>query len=91
MKILFTKKGCEKCDFVKENLPADHDIKIIDAETTGGLATLSWLALTSAAQTLLPIYVEYIPKDNELLPEINKTLTGAINIKNYLNQAHAAP
>ena len=85
-KVLFTKKGCEKCDFVKEALPANYDIQLIDIGTPDGLARLSWLSLVNAAQTKLPIYAEFSPRVNELLPEISNVITGAIQIKNYISE-----
>jgi hypothetical protein len=88
-KVLFTKKNCEKCAFVKENLPASHDINIVDIETPAGLSLLSWLSLTNTAQTKLPIYAEFNKKDQALMPEVINILIGAINIKNYISPANA--
>ena len=85
-KILFTKKDCEKCAYVKDNLPANHDIQLVDIGTPDGLSTLSWLSLVNTAQTRLPIYAEFSPRPNELLPEVNNVITGAIQIKNYISE-----
>lgn len=87
--VLFVKKGCEKCDFVKTNLPQNHDIKIIDIETPEGLSLLSWLSLVNTAQTMLPIYSEFERKQNEILPEVQQIIIGAINIKNHIFQENA--
>ena len=80
--LLFTKKGCEKCDFIKEKLVPDNNIKILDIETVDGLTELSWLALADEANKTLPILVEF-PKGEK--DKQNKVVTsGAINIKNVL-------
>lgn len=89
MRVLFTKKGCEKCEFVKENLPPNHGVEILDIGTTDGLAKLAWLSLVTSAQTNLPIYAEYEVKENTPLLEVKNILTGAINIKNFLSRNHA--
>lgn len=33
--ILFTKNNCEKCDFVKARIPANLDIRILNADEDG--------------------------------------------------------
>lgn len=83
MRVLFTKKNCEKCDYVKENLPSGLEIEIQDIGTAEGLAKLAWFSQVSTAETALPILVDYEP-NHELLPRVREVITGAVKIKNAL-------
>jgi hypothetical protein len=74
---LFTKEGCEKCEYVKKSVDLEKlgvRVEILGEDNAESLAHLAWHELVSLAETQLPI----------LVLEDNSTLTGAIRIKNYL-------
>lgn len=54
---LFTKPGCEKCDYVKKLLPDQMKIKTYDITEADGLAELAYLELVAVAERELPILV----------------------------------
>jgi hypothetical protein len=69
---LFTKPGCEKCDWVKERMPeaALKRVDSYDIMTADGLAELAYCELVGVAEKQLPI----------LLTRDGKVVTGAIRI-----------
>lgn len=69
---LFTKPGCEKCDWVKERMPeeAKESVDAFDILTAEGLAELAYHELVGLAEKKLPI----------LLTGKGKVVTGAIQI-----------
>ena len=76
---LFTKVGCEKCEYVKKNV----DLKalgvveeVLGPDNPDSLAHLAWHELVSVAETQLPI----------LVLDDSTSIVGAIKIKNYLIQ-----
>ena len=71
---LFTKPGCEKCDWVKANMPESMNISTHDIHTAEGLAELAFHELVSAAEKQLPI----------LRLRDGKIVTGAIQIRKEL-------
>jgi hypothetical protein len=71
---LFTKPGCEKCDWVKANLPAGVTVTAHDILTAEGLAELAFRELVGTAEKQLPIL---------RLPD-GRVVTGAIQIRNAL-------
>ena len=74
---LFTKEGCEKCDFVKKSVDLKKlgvQVEVLGPENPDSLAHLAWHGLVRIAETQLPI----------LVLDDSSTLTGAIRIKNYL-------
>lgn len=71
---LFTKPGCEKCDWVKANLPAGASVATHDILTAEGLAELAFHGLVSTAEKQLPIL---------RLPS-GEIVTGAIQIRKEL-------
>jgi hypothetical protein len=74
---LFTKPGCEKCDWVKDNLPAGADVALHDILTADGLAELAFHELVATAEKQLPI----------LRLRDGKIVTGAIQIRKELAAA----
>lgn len=64
--ILFTKKECQKCDHVKEKMPAGLSINIVDAESVDGMAEAA--------------YYEVLEKDMPVLVVDEEVVTGAIKI-----------
>ncbi len=74
---LFTKEGCEKCEYVKKNVNLKKlgvQVEVLSPDNPDSLAHLAWHELVSVAETQLPI----------LVLDDNSSLTGAIRIKNYL-------
>lgn len=75
---LFTKEGCEKCDYVKKSVDLERlgvRVEVLSPENPESLAHLAWHELVSVAETQLPI----------LVLDDSTSLTGAIRIKNYLS------
>ena len=74
---LFTKEGCEKCDYVKKSVDLKKigvRVEILGPDNPDSLAHLAWHGLVRIAETQLPI----------LVLDDSSSLTGAIRIKNYL-------
>ena len=74
---LFTKEGCEKCDYVKKSVDLKKlgvQVEVLSADNPDSLAHLAWHGLVRIAETQLPI----------LVLDDSSALTGAIRIKNYL-------
>ena len=71
---LFTKPGCEKCDWVKANLPAGAAVDTHDILTAEGLAELAWCELVTVAERQLPI----------LVTREGAVVTGAIRIRDTI-------
>ena len=70
---LFTKNACGKCDHVKERMPKDLEIQIINADTVDGLAEAA--------------YYEIVEETFPVLVADGKVITGAIPILEKLNAA----
>ena len=68
--ILFTKPGCQKCDFVKGKIPDGLDIKVMDMSTPEGMAHGA--------------YYELIERNMPILVHDEVAVEGAINIKNKM-------
>lgn len=71
---LFTKPGCEKCDWVKANMPEGVAIDAFDILTAEGLAELAFNGLVTVAERQLPI----------LLTPAGNVVTGAVRIRQTL-------
>lgn len=74
---LFTKDGCEKCEYVKKGVDLKKlgvRVETLGPDNAESLALLAWHELVNLAETQLPI----------LVLDDNSTLTGAIRIKNHL-------
>lgn len=75
---LFTKAGCEKCDYVKKSVDLKKlgvRVEVLGPDDPDSLAHLAWHGLVRIAETQLPI----------LVLDDSSSLTGAIRIKNYLS------
>ena len=75
---LFTKEGCEKCEYVKNNVNLGKlgvKVEVLNQDNPDSLAHLAWHELVSLAETQLPI----------LVLDDSSFMTGAIRIKNYLS------
>jgi len=64
--LLFTKPGCEKCDYVKERLPPGLKVNIMDMESADGMAEAA--------------YYELLSKYTPILVVDDQVVEGAINI-----------
>lgn len=74
---LFTKEGCEKCEYVKKSVDLKKlgvQVEILSPDNPESLAHLAWHGLVRTAETQLPI----------LVLDDSSSMTGAIRIKNYL-------
>jgi glutaredoxin len=74
---LFTKEGCEKCDYVKKSVDLKKlgvQVEVLSPEDPESLAHLAWHGLVRTAETQLPI----------LVLDDSSAMTGAIRIKNFL-------
>ncbi len=74
---LFTKTGCEKCEYVKKNVDLKKlgiQEEVLSPDNPDSLAHLAWHELVAVAETQLPI----------LVLDDSSSITGAIKIKNYL-------
>jgi glutaredoxin 2 len=74
---LFTKEGCEKCDYVKKSVDLKKmgvQVEVLSPDDPESLAHLAWHGLVRTAETQLPI----------LVLDDSSTMTGAIRIKNFL-------
>jgi glutaredoxin 2 len=57
---LFTKDGCEKCDFLKKKVDLQNlgvHVEVLGPENPDALAHLAWHELVSVAEKHLPILV----------------------------------
>ncbi len=70
---LFTKPGCDKCDYVKQFIPKQAHVTTYDITDAEGLAELAFYELVSVAEKELPI-----------LLRDGKAITGAIHVKKAL-------
>ena len=74
---LFTKEGCERCEYVKKSVDLKKLgilLEVLSPDNPDSLAHLAWHELVSIAETQLPI----------LVLDDSSSMTGAIRIKNYL-------
>jgi len=81
---LFTKPGCEKCEYVKKSV----DLKglgvreeVLGPDNPDSLAHLAWHGLVAVAETQLPI----------LVLDDSSSIIGAVRIKNYLLSISSPP
>ncbi len=70
--ILFTKPDCEKCEYVKEKIPENLDIRILDMTTTEGMAHAA--------------YYELLEKYTPILVVGDEIVEGSIKIKNRMKE-----
>jgi glutaredoxin len=70
--LLFTKPGCQKCDYVKGHAPAGIKISYVDTSTAEGLAEAA--------------YYEILGKHTPILVVDDQVTEGAIAIMNRLNE-----
>ena len=74
---LFTKVGCEKCEYVKKSVDLNKlgvKEEVLSPDNPDSLAHLAWHELVAVAETQLPI----------LVLDDSSSIAGAVRIKNYL-------
>ena len=74
--LLFTKPDCDKCEYVKERIPANLEITILDMTTTEGMAHAA--------------YHEVLDKYTPILVVDGDIVEGAIKIKNKMRELASA-
>jgi arsenate reductase-like glutaredoxin family protein len=80
--ILFVKKRCQRCEYIKQAVKLDKlNVEVVELtpnevslKSVEALASLAWHELVKESETTLPILV----LDN------SSTITSAIEIKKYL-------
>ena len=65
--LLFTKPECEKCDYVKERIPENLNVQIMDMTSTDGMAYAA--------------YHELLEKYTPILVVGDEVVEGALKIK----------
>ncbi len=70
--LLFTKPGCQKCDYIKERIPSSLEVSMVDTSTPEGLAEAA--------------YYEILGKHTPILVVDDEVTEGAIAIMARLNQ-----
>jgi deoxyxylulose-5-phosphate synthase len=68
--LLFTKPGCQKCDWIKERIPPGLKVNVINMETAEGMAEAA--------------YYELLSKHTPILVVDDQVVEGAINIMDRL-------
>jgi glutaredoxin 2 len=74
---LFTKEGCEKCDYLKEKFDLNGlriNVEVLSKENADALSHLAWHELVSVAEKTLPI----------LVLDDSSYIAGVLPIKRYL-------
>jgi len=74
--LLFTKPGCQKCDYVKERVPEGVKVSLVDTSTAEGLAEAA--------------YYELLNKPTPVLVVDDQVFEGAIVILNKLKSLAGA-
>ncbi len=69
--LLFTKPGCQKCDYIKDRIPQGLEVHLVDTSTAEGLAEAA--------------YYELLGKHTPVLVVDDQVTEGAINIMSKLN------
>ncbi|MBI5001148.1 MAG: hypothetical protein HZB92_06445 [Euryarchaeota archaeon] len=73
--ILFTKKDCQKCDYVKGKIPEGLELRVLDMESVEGTAEAA--------------YYELIGKNTPILVVDGEVVESAIDIKNRMAELAA--
>jgi len=53
--LLFTKPGCQKCDYVKEKMPKDMGVQIVDMSSAEGLAEAAYFEILNRNAPILAV------------------------------------
>lgn len=69
--ILFTKNDCGKCEHVKERMPKDISIQIINADTVDGLAQAAFYEILEKIFPVLVVDGEVVEGAIPILDRLN--------------------
>jgi len=53
--LLFTKPGCQKCDYVKKKMPKDIGVQIVDMSSAEGLAEAAYFEILNRNAPILAV------------------------------------
>ena len=73
--LLFTKPGCEKCDYVKERIPQKIEVRVYDLESADGMAEGAFYEVLHKHTPVLVIDGEVVEGALNILKKLN-TLSG---------------
>ncbi len=69
--LLFTKTGCQKCDWVKERIPEGVKVNIINMETADGMAEAAFYQLLNKHTPILVVDDEVFEGAIKIVEKIN--------------------
>ena len=69
--LLYTKKGCQKCDWVKERIPEGVKVNIINMETADGMAEAAYYQLLNKHTPILVVDDEVFEGAIKIVEKIN--------------------
>ncbi len=69
--LLFTKTGCQKCDWVKERIPEGVKVNIINMETADGMAEAAFHQLLNKHTPILVVDDEVFEGAIKIVEKIN--------------------
>ena len=69
--LLFTKKGCQKCDWVKERIPEGLKVNVINMETADGMAEAAYYQLLNKHTPILVVDDEVFEGAIKIVEKIN--------------------
>jgi deoxyxylulose-5-phosphate synthase len=77
--LLFTKPGCQKCDWVKERIPEGLKVNVINMETADGMAEAAFYELLSKHTPILVVDDEVFEGAIKIVEKINSAGAGNSN------------
>ncbi|MDD1743571.1 MAG: hypothetical protein LUO85_02990 [Methanomassiliicoccales archaeon] len=69
--LLFTKPGCQKCDWVKERIPEGVKVNVINMETADGMAEAAFYELLNKHTPILVVDDEVYEGAIRIVEKIN--------------------
>ena len=69
--LLFTKTGCQKCDWVKERIPEGVKVNVINMETADGMAEAAYYQLLNKHTPILVVDDEIFEGAIKIVEKIN--------------------
>ena len=70
--ILFTKPDCQKCDHVKERIPAGVDVQFMDADTVDGMAEAAYYQILELEFPVLVVDEEVVTGAIKIIDRLKK-------------------
>ncbi len=71
--LLFTKPGCQKCDWVKERIPEGVKVNVINMETADGMAEAAFYELLNKHTPILVVDDEVFEGAIRIVEKISST------------------